>query len=125
MAAPDPLAARPAWTALLECWGQPVQLEQPGLKVDIRLEDVTLASLPPGWASAVYLDGFSPGVNPEVWSPVFLSRLAGALQAGGVLVTYSAAGHVQRGLMAAGLSVERLSGPLGKREVLRAVKVFP
>ena len=122
VAAPDPLAAHPAWTALLERWGQPVQLEQPGLKVDIRLEDVTLASLPPGWASAVYLDGFSPDVNPEVWSPEFLGRLAGALQPGGVLVTYSAAGHVRRGLQAAGLSVERLPGPAGKREVLRAVK---
>lgn len=122
VAASQPQAEHPAWAALLESWGQPFELEQSGVKVDIRLEDVTLAALPLGWASAVYLDGFSPDVNPEVWSPAFLGRLAGALQAGGVLVTYSAAGHVRRGLQAAGLSVERRPGPLGKREVLRAVK---
>ena len=122
VAAPDPLAAHPAWAALLEGWGQPVQLEQPGVTLDLRLEDVTLVALPQQWASAVYLDGFSPDVNPEVWSPEFLGGLAGALQPGGVLVTYSAAGHVRRGLMAAGLRVERLPGPLGKREVLQAVK---
>ncbi len=120
--ASDPLAAHPAWAALLEGWGQPVRLNQPGVTLDLRLEDVTLAVLPRDWASAVYLDGFSPGVNPEVWSPEFLGRLADALQPGGVLVTYSAAGHVRRGLRAAGLSVERLPGPAGKREVLRAVK---
>ena len=126
VATSDPLATHPAWAALLEAWsenrGQPVQLEQPGVYVDIQLEDVTLAALPRNWASAVYLDGFSPDVNPEVWSPEFLGRLADALQAGGVFVTYSAAGHVRRGLQAAGLSVERRPGPQGKREVLQAVK---
>ena len=122
VAAPRLLAEHPAWTALLEGWGQPVEFVQPGVRVDIRLENVTLAALPSDWASAVYLDGFSPDVNPEVWSPGFLGKLADALQVGGVLVTYSAAGHVRRGLQAAGLSVERLPGPPGKREVLRAVK---
>ena len=57
VATSDPLADHPAWAALLEVWnenrGQPVQLEQPGVYVDIRLEDVTLAALPRNWASAV------------------------------------------------------------------------
>ena len=125
VAAPGQLAAHSAWVALLEVWGQSAQLEQSGVKVDIRLENVTLATLPRNWASAVYLDGFSPDVNPEVWSPEFLGRLADAMQVGGVLVTYSAAGHVRRGLQAAGLGVERCPGPPGKREVLRVVKPLP
>ncbi|WP_407539932.1 tRNA (5-methylaminomethyl-2-thiouridine)(34)-methyltransferase MnmD [Deinococcus radiomollis] len=116
----DPVAAHPGWQALMEGW--PSSVAVPDLKFDLRLEDVTLAALPQGWASAVYLDGFSPDVNPEVWTAAFLGRLAAALQPGGVLVTYSAAGHVRRGLQAAGLEVERRPGPAGKREVLRAAR---
>ena len=117
---PDSVAVHPGWRALLKGW--PSSVAVPDLDFDLRLEDVTLAALPHGWASAVYLDGFSPDVNPEVWTAAFLGRLADALQPGGVLVTYSAAGHVRRGLQAAGLEVERRPGPAGKREVLRAVK---
>ena len=120
VAAPDPVAAHPGWQNLLEGW--PSSVDVPGLNFDLRLEDVTLAALPEGWASAIYLDGFSPDVNPEVWTEAFLRRLAGALRLGGVLVTYSAAGRVRRGLQAAGLEVERRPGPAGKREVLRAVR---
>ena len=78
--------------------------------------------MPQGWATALYLDGFSPTRNPEVWTPDFVARLAGALAPGGVLSTYSAAGHVRRSLQAAGLHVERRPGAPGKRECLRAVK---
>ncbi len=128
VAAPDPLATHPAWAALLERWGQPIstvaafEVVLPDLTLELRREDVTLAALPTGWASAVYLDGFSPDVNPEVWEGGFLARLARTLHPGGVLVTYSAAGQVRRSLTAAGLQVERCPGPAGKREVLRAVK---
>lgn len=120
VAASGPVAAHPGWRALLASW--PSSVAVPHLNFDLRLEDVTLVALPQGWASAVYLDWFSPDVNPEVWTAAFLGRLADALQPGGVLVTYSAAGHVRRGLQAAGLEVERCPGPAGKREVLRAVK---
>ena len=39
------------------------------------------------------------------------------------LATYCAKGVVRRALQHAGFSVERLPGPPGKREVLRAMKV--
>ena len=120
VAASDPVAAHPGWGALLASWPSSVAVQH--LNFDLRLEDVTLVALPQDWASAVYLDGFSPDVNPEVWTAAFLGRLADALQPGGVLVTYSAAGHVRRGLQAAGLEVERRPGPAGKREVLRALR---
>ena len=128
VAAPDPLATHPAWAALLDRWGQsismvePFEMTMPGLTLDLRREDATLAALPTDWASAVYLDGFSPDVNPEVWEGGFLAQLAQSLRPGGVLVTYSAAGYVRRGLQAAGLTVERRPGPAGKREVLRAIR---
>ncbi|WP_288403943.1 tRNA (5-methylaminomethyl-2-thiouridine)(34)-methyltransferase MnmD [uncultured Deinococcus sp.] len=115
----------PAWEALLNVWdGAEGRLtaQAGGAALEVRFEDVTAADLPAAWATALYLDGFSPTRNPEVWTPEFAARLAAALAPGGVLTTYSAAGHVRRALQAAGLEVERRPGAPGKRECLRAVR---
>jgi len=70
---------------------------------------------------AVYLDPFSPEVNPEPWRPAVLAALAERLAPGGVLVSYSVRGGVRRALAAAGLDVRKVAGPAGgKREVLWA-----
>jgi tRNA U34 5-methylaminomethyl-2-thiouridine-forming methyltransferase MnmC len=45
-----------------------------------------------------------------------------ALKNKGVLVTYAAKGSVRRAMQAVGFTVERLEGPPGKREMLRASK---
>ena len=45
-----------------------------------------------------------------------------ALKPKGVLVTYAAKGSVRRAMQAVGFEVERLPGPPGKREMLRAIK---
>ena len=45
-----------------------------------------------------------------------------ALKINGVLVTYAAKGSVRRAMQSVGFSVERLDGPPGKREMLRAIK---
>jgi tRNA U34 5-methylaminomethyl-2-thiouridine-forming methyltransferase MnmC len=110
-----------AWQQLLLVWPQsPSRVICPGVELEIRMEDASSALLPQGWASAIYLDGFSSAVNPELWSEGFIARLALALQPGGWLSTYSAAGHVRRALKAAGLLVERAPGWGSKREYLRA-----
>lgn len=70
----------------------------------------------------IYMDAFSPTTQPDLWSDEMLQKLAGFLSPGGCLVTYCAKGAVRRGLVAAGLHVERLPGPPGKREMLRARK---
>lgn len=92
------------------------------MALTVHFEDVLGAELPQGWATALYLDGFSPARDPEVWTPGLMARLAGSLAPGGVLATYSAAGHVRRARTAAGLRVEKRPGPPGKRECLRAVR---
>lgn len=117
--------AHPAWAALLAEWpgdGGELRVQEAGVLLTVRFEDVRHADFPQGWASAVYLDGFSPARNPEVWTPEVVARLAAALHPGGVLATYSAAGHVRRALASAGLVPERRPGPPGKRECLRAVR---
>ena len=119
------LAARDAWGAL------PPGARRSWTHGSVRLELVVapieqLATAPRERAvldafDAVYLDPFSPAVNPEAWTPAVLTALARALRPGGSLASYCVAGAVRRALAAAGMEVAKVAGPPGgKREVLRA-----
>jgi tRNA U34 5-methylaminomethyl-2-thiouridine-forming methyltransferase MnmC len=152
---PDPLPAS-AWAALgmqtvlpgafvedllgaRAAWGRP----EPG---DVLVRDfgpvrLELVVAPIAWmgaevdggpaprtdpVDAVYLDPFSPAVNPDAWTPPVLRSLARRLRPGGVLATYSVAGTVRRALAAAGLAVVKVPGPPnGKRETLIARRPDP
>lgn len=70
----------------------------------------------------VYFDAFGPRVQPELWTPEIFGNMHESMRPGGVLVTYSAKGSVRRAMQEVGFSVERLPGPPGKREMLRATK---
>ena len=70
----------------------------------------------------VYFDAFGPRVQPELWTVSIFKRIHKAMRLNGILVTYSAKGSVRRALQQVGFSVERLPGPPGKREMLRAIK---
>ena len=70
----------------------------------------------------VYFDAFGPRVQPELWTEAIFSKMYQALKSGGVLTTYCAQGAARRAMQAAGFTVERLPGPPGKREMLRATK---
>lgn len=54
---------------------------------------------------AVFLDAFSPRVEPALWTPEFLREVARRIAPGGLLSTYSASLAVRAGLAAAGLRV--------------------
>jgi tRNA U34 5-methylaminomethyl-2-thiouridine-forming methyltransferase MnmC len=71
----------------------------------------------------VYFDAFSPEVEPELWTPDIFQMIKESMTTGGVLVTYSARGEVRRILQSSGFRVERLPGPPGKREMLRATAI--
>lgn len=70
----------------------------------------------------IYFDAFGARVQPELWTEAVFRSMYNALKEGGVLVTYAAKGSVRRAMQAVGFTVERLPGPPGKREMLRAVK---
>lgn len=70
----------------------------------------------------IYFDAFGARVQPELWTEDIFKIMYKALKNGGVLVTYSAKGSVRRAMQQVGFTVERLSGPPGKREMLRATK---
>ena len=69
-------------------------------------------------ADAFYLDGFAPDRNPAMWSPQLLKALARLAAPGATAATYSAAGVVRDGLVAAGFTVEKRSGFGRKRDML-------
>jgi len=68
----------------------------------------------------IYYDAFGPRVEPGLWTLERMQQCFNLLNEGGVFVTYCAKGEVRRNLQAAGFVVERLAGPPGKREMLRA-----
>lgn len=70
----------------------------------------------------VYFDAFAPEVQPEMWEEAIFQKLFNAMNPGGILTTYCAKGAVRRTMQAVGFTVERLPGPKGKREMLRATK---
>ena len=70
----------------------------------------------------IYFDAFGARVQPELWTEDMFTIMYKALKTNGVLVTYSAKGSVRRAMLAVGFKVERLPGPPGKREMLRAQK---
>jgi len=70
----------------------------------------------------IYFDAFGPDIQPELWTVGIFKKMYNVLLAKGVLVTYSAKGQVRRNMQQVGFKVERLPGPPGKREMLRATK---
>jgi len=92
------------------------------LTLELHVADVqtALASIDTRF-DAVYLDGFSPALNPEMWSDATLTAVAQLCQPGTVLATYTVAGAVRRRLTALGFEVSRCAGLPPKRERLRAV----
>lgn len=68
----------------------------------------------------VYFDAFGARVQPELWTEAIFASVFRALRPGGCLVTYAAKGSVRRAMQAVGFRVERLPGPPGKREMMRA-----
>jgi tRNA U34 5-methylaminomethyl-2-thiouridine-forming methyltransferase MnmC len=70
----------------------------------------------------IYFDAFGARVQPDLWTEEIFKIMFTALKPNGVLTTYAAKGSVRRAMQAVGFKVERLPGPPGKREMLRATK---
>ena len=72
----------------------------------------------------IYFDAFGARVQPQLWTVEIFKKMYTALKENGILVTYSAKGSVRRAMQEVGFLVERLPGPPGKREMLRARKIL-
>ncbi len=98
-----------------------VELPELGAILDVAVLDVGEAL--DGWAGAAdawFLDGFSPALNPGMWSDAVLARVAARSRPGARAATFTVAGQVRRGLAAVGFAVEKRPGFGHKRERLEA-----
>jgi tRNA U34 5-methylaminomethyl-2-thiouridine-forming methyltransferase MnmC len=71
----------------------------------------------------IYFDAFAPNKQPELWDTEIFQKLYKSMNINAILTTYCAKGSVRRAMTSNGFKVERISGPPGKREMLRAVKM--
>ncbi|GLU35194.1 bifunctional tRNA (5-methylaminomethyl-2-thiouridine)(34)-methyltransferase MnmD/FAD-dependent 5-carboxymethylaminomethyl-2-thiouridine(34) oxidoreductase MnmC [Trinickia caryophylli] len=115
-----PLAAQlvDAWPMLV---GGVHRLEFEGSRVSLTIAFGDAQDMLPKLrlrADALYLDGFAPDKNPELWSAPVYKGLARLAAPDATLATYTCAGHVRRGLEAAGFACDKAPGFAGKREML-------
>ncbi|WP_288212682.1 bifunctional tRNA (5-methylaminomethyl-2-thiouridine)(34)-methyltransferase MnmD/FAD-dependent 5-carboxymethylaminomethyl-2-thiouridine(34) oxidoreductase MnmC [uncultured Aeromonas sp.] len=75
-----------------------------------------------GLVDAWYLDGFSPAKNPEMWTQDLFDDLARLARPDATLSTFTCAGFVRRGLIAAGFAMKKVKGHGSKREMLAGVR---
>jgi tRNA U34 5-methylaminomethyl-2-thiouridine-forming methyltransferase MnmC len=101
-------------------WNQPVVIH-PCFTLH-KIEGDLVDFQPEFLYNLIYFDAFAPDKQPEVWSQEIFNRLFSHLNPGGLLTTYCVKGTVKRMLKAAGFELEKLPGPPGKREILRALK---
>ncbi len=69
-------------------------------------------------ADALYLDGFSPARNPELWTPEICKALARLAAPGATLATWAVSGELRRALAAQGFTLARAPGFARKRHML-------
>lgn len=81
---------------------------------------MNLNELPP--IDLIYFDAFAPNKQNDLWNTQLFQKIYDNLNIGGVFVTYCAKGVVRRALQEVGFTVERIPGPPGKKEMLRAIK---
>jgi tRNA 5-methylaminomethyl-2-thiouridine biosynthesis bifunctional protein len=67
---------------------------------------------------AVFLDGFSPAKNPDMWSPALLASVRRLCRPGASLSTWSVTGELRHALEAGGWQLQRRPGFATKREML-------
>ena len=71
----------------------------------------------------VFYDAFAPDKQSDVWSQSIFNKIFEHTNPESILTTYCAKGNIRRMMQAAGFQTERIPGPPGKREMLRARKL--
>ncbi len=110
---------------LIDAWPMLVpgthRLEFEGGRVTLTLLfGDALEVFPKMWmrADAIYLDGFAPAKNPELWSPAIFKALARIAGEGATFATWSSSGEVKRELLQNGFEYRKVEGFGGKRAML-------
>ena len=101
-------------------WGEPVQISD---RFTLYKEEADFRSMKPSPnINLVYFDAFSPDKQPDLWTHEVFGAIGQVCEQGAILVTYSSKGVIRRTLTSCGFNVYKVSGPPGKREMIRAIK---
>lgn len=71
----------------------------------------------PRGVNAWFLDGFAPAKNPEMWTETLYGEMARLSAQQATFATFTAAGHVRRGLEVVGFDVQKQKGFGRKRDM--------
>lgn len=91
--------------------------------LDLWLGDVhdvlpKIENTPKGLVDTWFLDGFAPSKNPDMWTQGLFENMALLAKDQCHFATFTAAGHVKRGLREAGFNVQKHPGHGRKRDML-------
>jgi tRNA 5-methylaminomethyl-2-thiouridine biosynthesis bifunctional protein len=84
----------------------------------INLEKFSIKNSGSAAVDAWFLDGFSPAKNPEMWQSELFEQMAKLSNENTTFATFTSAGAVRRGLIAAGFAANKKIGFGKKREML-------
>jgi len=101
-------------------WEQQVKISD-SFTLSKRHTSAINANYSPNRFHLVYFDAFSPEMQPELWTKEVFSSIYESMKDESLLMTYCTKGIVKQTLSALGFKIEKLSGPIGKREILRAL----
>lgn len=98
---------------------QHIQLDSGRISLTLLIGDaLEMLQQVDGEIDAWFLDGFAPSKNPEMWNEQVFAQLARPAKSDTTLATFTSAGFVRRGLIAAGFAMQRVPGFGHKREML-------
>lgn len=102
-------------------WGEAFELDSNFNITKLQLDFRDFKSLNNNF-HVIFFDAFAPQKQPGLWSIEVFKEAYKSLLYNGILTTYTVMGEVKRNLKKVGFAIEKLPGPVGKREVLRAIK---
>jgi tRNA U34 5-methylaminomethyl-2-thiouridine-forming methyltransferase MnmC len=112
---------QPVFHLLHQCeWNKPVAVNEHFTLEKVNMTLINFSTNQP--INIIYYDAFAPNAQPDLWTETVFQQLFNMLTPGGILVTYCSKGAVRRALQAVGFTIEKLAGPPGKREMIRAHK---
>lgn len=91
-------------------------------KIHAKIEDFDFSKNYNQFFDIIYFDAFSPTDQQNLWEEEVLQKMFDILKPQSFLITYCAKGNFKRCLKSIDFKVEPLPGPIGKREITKAVK---
>ena len=119
---PDSSHAKEIFTTLHRLPWNKKQILSENFTLQKRQISVIDANYTPDTFDLVYFDAFSPEAQPELWTKEVFEPIYKSMKKDGILLTYCTKGTFKKVLKDLGFQIEKLPGPIGKREILRGRK---